>query len=116
MAPSNPSRRPSLRALVLQCTHCAALVDLQAARRRANAEHRRIFVAGDGCGSRSCSRNFRPGQHWRRQLTMAAALRDGQRVLVRWPACLEARAMWRANAANTNEAAERAAAGAKTPS
>jgi len=103
-------------ALVLQCARCAALVDLQAARRRANAEHRRTFVAGDGCGSRSCSRNFRPGPQWRRQLTMAAALRDGQRVLVRWPACLEARAMWRANVTNTNDAAERAVAGAKAPS
>lgn len=96
--------------LVLKCAApgCAALVDLQAARRRARERGRRTFAAGDGCGSRTCSRNFRPGQFERRQRTMAVALQEGSRELIRWPAVLASRAVWRASAAEAHAAGTRA--------
>lgn len=98
--------------LVLMCEadDCSALVDLQSARRRARAQGRQSFAAGDGCGSRSCSRNFRPGQFAGRQRTMGQALRDGSRELIRWPAVLAPRAVWRTAAAEAHTAGTRVVA------
>ena len=47
--------------------------------------------AGDGCGSRLCSLNHRPGQFLRNQLAMALALESGERLLIAWPRALSAR-------------------------
>lgn len=77
--------------LLCRVAECRALVDLQSARRIARAAGRSRFEPGGGCGSRCCSR-----KHWRarfraQQLKMAAALRDGNRVLVLWPEGIQGR-------------------------
>ena len=81
------------QALTLQCATagCTALVHFQAARRQANAADRVEYETGDGCGSRLCSRNHRPGQFLRNQLAMALALESGERLLITWPGELGAR-------------------------
>ena len=103
--------------LCCQAPGCAALVAMQAARRQARAAARATFAPGDGCGSRACSANFRPGQHKRNQRKMAAALEGGARTLVRWPSSLGATGVWKrppwaaaTAAARAIEAAERAGA------
>lgn len=98
--------------LVLRCEsrECDALVDLQSARRRARTQGRASFAAGDGCGSRACSMNFRPGQFVRRQHKMGRALQEGTRELIRWPAILTASAVWRAPACEAHAAGAKALA------
>ena len=92
-APGTLRALGTAQALTLQCATqgCAALVHLQAARRRANAVGRVKYEAGDGCGSRLCSLNHRPGQFLRNQLAMALALESGERLLIAWPRALSAR-------------------------
>lgn len=80
--------------LVCQRKGCGALVHMQAARRRARAAGRLTFAHGDGCGSRRCSKNFRPGQYVRNQLLMAMALEASTRHLAEWPLRLGARELW----------------------
>lgn len=94
-----PGTREALRrshTLVMVCCAkgCAAFVDLQAARRAARKNGRSTFASGDGCASRVCSRNFRPGQFRRRQDKMAQDLLSCDRRLMRWPATITARAVW----------------------
>lgn len=79
------------QALTLRCRADGALVHMQAARRRARAEGRDEYEAGDGCGSRRCSRNFRPAQFLRGQASMADGLEYGARFLIEWPTELGAR-------------------------
>ena len=74
---------------------CKALVDAQAARRKARAAGRTTYAPGDGCAGRGCSGHHRPGQFKMRQRKMAAALMSGGRKLIRWPATLEATEVWR---------------------
>ena len=47
--------------LLFVCEGCSGLVNGQAARVRAYAAGRLSFVGTDGCGSRACSGNHRPG-------------------------------------------------------
>ena len=79
------------QALTLRCRADGALVHMQSARRRAKAEGRDEYEAGDGCSSRCCSRNFRPAQFLRGQASMADGLEDGARFLIDWPIGLGAR-------------------------
>ena len=64
---------------------------MQSARRVAHAAGRQTFELGDGCGSKSCSAKFWRGRFRAQQLKMAAALRDGERVLLLWPETTESR-------------------------
>ena len=70
---------------------CASLVHMQAARRQANAADQTDYLPGDGCGSKQCSSNFRPGQFYSNQKRMATALERGERLLIAWPRGLDAR-------------------------
>jgi hypothetical protein len=79
------------QALTLRCQADGALVHMQSARRQARAEGRDEYEAGDGCGSRRCSRNFRPAQFLRGQASMADGLEHGARFLIEWPTGLGAR-------------------------
>ena len=79
------------QALTLRCRADGALVHMQSARRRARAEGRDEYEAGDGCSSRRCSRNYRPAQFLRGQASMADGLEDGERLLIEWPIGLGAR-------------------------
>ena len=81
------------QALTVVCSAegCSSLVHVQAARRQANAAGRDVYLPGDGCGSRRCSLNHRPGQFHHNQRTMAAALEGGRRLLIAWPDGLAAR-------------------------
>lgn len=75
----------------LVCVRCFALVDLQAARRLARRAGRVHFLAGDGCASACCSKRHWPARFAAGQQRMAAALLDGKRRLVLWPASTAAR-------------------------
>ena len=77
--------------LLCRVPKCRALVDLQSARRIARTAGRSRFESGDGCGSRCCSRKHWKARFRAQQLKMAAALRDGKRVLVLWPERIEGR-------------------------
>lgn len=96
--------------LLCEASRCTALVDLQAARRRARAEGRAYFATGDGCGSRTCSRNFRPGQFQRRQIGMASGLLRGVRRLICWPIGVQATEVWQSGHREMRRAAARATA------
>ena len=90
------SQKTALRAahaLTLVCIApgCAALVDLQTARRLARAAGRDCFEPGDGCAGATCSAKSWPARHKRQQKEMAAALRGGSRALVLWPQTTAAR-------------------------
>lgn len=71
--------------LLCKVPECRSLVDLQSARRTARSAGHRSFEPGDGCGSKPCSVKHWRGRFRAQQLKMAAALRDGSRVLVLWP-------------------------------
>ena len=71
--------------LVFVCGGCSGLVNGQAARVRAYAEGRLSFAGTDGCGSSACSGNHRSGSYRAGQASMARALLEGERRLVRWP-------------------------------
>ena len=70
---------------------CAALVDMQAARRRARAAGRDVFEIGDGCAGPQCSVRPWPQRFARRQASMAKALGVGSRMLMLWPPSTAAR-------------------------
>jgi hypothetical protein len=70
---------------------CAALVDMQAARRRARAAGRDVFEIGDGCAGPLCSVRPWPQRFARRQASMAKALGVGSRMLMLWPPSTAAR-------------------------
>jgi hypothetical protein len=72
--------------LLLVCEMCSGLVNGQAARVHAYAAGRLSFVGTDGCGSRVCSRNHRPGSYRAGQESMAHGLLAAERQLIRWPA------------------------------
>jgi len=65
---------------------CLALVDAGRARAGAIAAQRASFRHGDGCASQQCAKRFRPAGFKLRQLAMAAALDNGTRRLMNWPA------------------------------
>ena len=71
---------------VCKATGCSALVDAGRARAGAIAAKRVCFHVGDGCASRQCATRFRPSRFKAKQLAMAAALNDGTRRLMDWPA------------------------------
>ena len=79
-------RREGCATVICGGAGCCALVHLHSARRRAGAEGRVDFEAGDGCAGPQCSRNYRPGQFIAAQRRMAAALCAGERFLAPWPA------------------------------
>jgi len=78
-------RAAHAQTLLCRVPECRALVDLQSARRVAQAAGRRSFQPGDGCSSRCCSRKHWKSRFRQQQLKMATALRDGSRVLVLYP-------------------------------
>ena len=82
-------RRESCATVVCCRAGCAALVHLHSARRRARAEGRTSFAAGDGCAGQRCSLNWRRSQFEAAQRRMAAALVAAERFLAPWPACCE---------------------------
>ena len=67
---------------------CGSLIHLQAARRAARAAGRAHYEDGDGCGSPSCSRDFRRGKFVGRQLARAAELLRCNRILIARPELL----------------------------
>ena len=79
------------RGFTLRCAVCGSLVHWMAARTRARKAKRVHFMPGDGCSGRSCSLNFRPGQHKAGQRKMAHALSTGARRLIAWLPSLDAR-------------------------
>ena len=79
-------RRESCATVVCCRAGCAALVHLHSARRRARAEGRASFAAGDGCAGPRCSLNWRRSQFAAGQRRMAAALVAAERFLAPWPA------------------------------
>ena len=82
-------RRESCATVVCCRAGCAALVHLHSARRRARAEGRASFAAGDGCAGPSCSLNWRRSQFAAAQRRMAAALVAAERFLAPWPTCCD---------------------------
>ena len=76
----------AMRALTVLCRGCRAMVHLQSASRAAAAAGRKIYFKGDGCFSRACAGSrHRPGRFLARQCAMAAALKQGKRMLVNFP-------------------------------
>ena len=73
--------------LTFQCPTpgCESLVNLQAAKRRARAAARDRYVQGDGCASRVCSSNHKPGRFRNRQRKGAADLLNSHRLLILRP-------------------------------
>ena len=65
---------------------CLALVDAGRARASAIAAQRAWFQHSDGCASQQCAKRFKPAGFKIRQLAMAAALDNGTRRLMDWPA------------------------------
>ena len=82
-------RRESCATVVCCRAGCAALVHLHSARRRAQAEGRTSFAAGDGCAGPRCSLNWRRSQFAAAQRRMAAALVAAERFLAPWPTCCD---------------------------
>ena len=80
--------------LVFVCGGCSGLVNGQAARVRAYAEGRLSFAGTDGCGSSACSGNHRSGSYRAGQASMARALLEGERRLVRWPSTTAHTHVW----------------------
>lgn len=78
--------------MTVVCLSCGAFVHLNAARRAAHACGRTIFLPGDGCASRTCTRTHaQPARFAGRQARMAAALLAWRRALVLWPPTTAAR-------------------------
>ena len=97
--------------LLLVCDACSGLVNGQAARAHAYAAGRLTFTGTDGCGSRSCSGNHRPGSYWAGQENMARGLLGllkAQRQLIRWPASTAHTHAWVVGAEERREVAEHA--------
>lgn len=80
--------------LLFVCEGCGGLVSSQAARVRAYAAGRLSFVGTDGCGSRACSGNHRPGSYRAGQVRMARGLLAAERRLVRWPSTTAHTHVW----------------------
>ena len=80
--------------LLFVCEGCSGLVNGQAARVRAYAAGRLSFVGTDGCGSRACSGNHRPGSYRAGQERMARGLLAAERRLVRWPSTTAHTHVW----------------------
>ena len=80
--------------LLFVCKGCSGLVNGQAARVRAYAAGRLSFAGTDGCGSRACSGNHRPGSYRAGQERMARGLMAAERRLVRWPATTAHTHVW----------------------
>ena len=74
--------------LVCQSPGCAALVDYVCANRGARGCKRMTYAAGDGCAAPGCSADFRRSKFVPTQQAMAAALLNGERTLIEWPAKL----------------------------
>ena len=97
--------------LLLVCDACSGLVNGQAARAHAYAAGRLTFTGTDGCGSRSCSGNHRPGSYRAGQENMARGLLGllkAQRQLIRWPASTAHTHAWVVGAEERREVAEHA--------
>jgi hypothetical protein len=71
----------------LVCRNCQGLVDRARAQDVARLERRNVHYPGDGCGHPKCSKVKRaqPSTYHRKQMKMVHAIRDGSRVLTRWP-------------------------------
>ena len=70
---------------------CAALVDLESARRLARAAGRDFIAPGDGCSSALCSAHYAPSRFHERQAIKAMRLLRRERVLVLKPPTTAAR-------------------------
>ena len=105
------------KALCFACAEpgCCALVDFLAATRRNGDEGNTSFVAGVGCASELCTRNFHRSRFEQTQLRMAAQLRSGTRLLVRRPATLSPDHVWLVSTAGTEQAAAAACAAVSPP-
>ena len=81
------------RGQVLLCKTpgCYSIVDMQAARRRANKDERDFFMDGDGCAGALCSARPWPQRHGRRQAATASKLGAGGKTLLLWPPSTAAR-------------------------
>ena len=81
------------RGQVLLCKTpgCYSIVDMQAARRRANKDERDFFMDGDGCAGALCSARPWPRRHGRRQAATASKLGAGGKTLLLWPPSTAAR-------------------------
>ena len=75
------------QALTLRCQVDGALVHMQAARRRARAEGRDKYEAGDGCSGPLCTdRSYCNLKRFKEtQVKMANDLLKGERQLIAWP-------------------------------
>ena len=109
-ASGSVAARLDIHKFALQCSRptCRALVDLRSALAAATAAGRMSFVAGDGCGSRACSRSldWRARRFGVQQRKVAKQLLDGARVLMAWPADKKDKERWFYNAQATRAAAD----------
>ena len=78
-------RRPHKLRMICRTDGCSSLVTFMVANRSARAAGRWHFVAGDGCGSRTCSKHNHSVRHRARQLAMAGAVASDKLWLVEWP-------------------------------
>ena len=77
--------------LLCKTPGCYSIVDMQAARRRANKDERDFFMDGDGCAGALCSARPWPRRHGRRQAATASKLGAGGKTLLLWPPSTAAR-------------------------
>ena len=105
--------------VICRTPDCAALLDWSATRRQIIARHKHEghdkdekgtwqSEPGDGCSSCRCTSIYRPEQHLPRQMERIKQVERGERMLVEWPACLEARVEYRLNAEAAARAVKRA--------
>ena len=93
--------------LLFVCGGCSGLVNGQAARAHAYAAGRLSYAGTDGCGSRACSGNHRPGSYRAGQENMARGLLMAERQLIRWPTTTAHTHVWVVSAEERRAVAER---------
>ena len=101
--------------LLLVCDVCSGLVNGQAARAQTYAAGRLSYAEADGCGSRICSSNHRPGSYRAGQGNMARGLLAMELQLIRWPASTAHTHAWVVSAEERRAVAERVLRGDAPP-
>ena len=91
---------------------CCALVEWQTAKRLAKACGQTDLKHGAGCGSRTCSKDYRAAKFRQRQSSRAAGLLHGEWLLIRRPSVLQPECVWVQSSRETAMAAAMAMAAA----
>ena len=107
-APGSHTALRLAHGLTFQCPTpgCESLVNLQAAKRRARAAGRDRYALGDGCASKVCSANHKPGRFSSRQRTCATGLLHSHRLLIRRPDRTDATHVTLVSSQSTKQVAE----------